>query len=214
MGRSKRLNVAIIAAALSVVLVGCTMPPPSPLSDAERAELRSQIVDGQWLPVARDYPEAVRPDIRNTAVVPDRDWPADIRTCMRDAGFLVTVDSSTGVVSYESSAGKTPLEYAVRRYSCGAQYVTVSDVTGRLTTKQYLSLMAYYLNAVRPCLLAAGAPSPAPPGRSAFVAGDAQGRTWNPFEELWSRHTSRYALGYLETRCPPVPSWLDLADAR
>ncbi len=208
---SLRSALAAIAAGLCLLLIGCASTPP-PLSDGDRTLLRSRILDRLWGAVAGQYPEAIRPSLGETRVLPDPDWSGAMQRCLEGLGFS-TVEGASGELGYGGSNGATPIEFAVAYYGCAGRNVMLSDVTSLLTSRQYASLRAYYLTSVRPCLLAAGAASPAPPGRAAFVAGDTEQRTWNPFEDVWARRSlSRYSVSYLETRCPPVPGWLELGD--
>ncbi len=198
-----------VALAASVLLLaGCTgRPATSPLSAAQRASIRTELLDASWQSVAEQYPEALRPRISIANTVPDHDWPAAVIGCLRRLGFVAV--QSGGGVEYRNGRGKTPLEYAVALYSCEGSHPAESAVAARLRPRQSASLYGYYLNVVRPCLLLAGAPSPASPDRSAVesLAGLAG---WNPYQVIWTSGVPAHRLDYLEYRCPPVPAWLNL----
>jgi hypothetical protein len=198
-----------VALAASVLLLaGCAGGPAgSPISQAERESIRTDILDARWQPVADQYPEALRPRVVIAPTVPDHDWPAAVIGCLHRLGFVAV--QSVGGVEYRNGRGKTPLEYAVALYSCEGSHPAESAVAARLGPRQSASLYGYYLNVVRPCLLLAGAPSPASPDRSAVesLAGLAG---WNPYQVIWTSGIPASRLDYLEQRCPPVPVWLNL----
>jgi hypothetical protein len=199
------------ALAASVLLVtGCAaQPASSPLSEAQRSSIRTELLDARWQPVSEEYPEALRPSVAIAPTVPDHDWPEAVIACLRGLGFVAV--QSGGGVEYRNGLGKTPLEYAVALYACEGSIPAESAVAARLEPRQTASLYGYYLNVVRPCLLLAGAPSPASPDRSAVesLAGLAG---WNPYQVIWTSGTPAARLDYLERRCPPVPAWLNLGN--
>ncbi|WP_222706651.1 hypothetical protein [Lacisediminihabitans profunda] len=198
-----------VALAASVLLLaGCSGgPATSPLSQADRVSIRTELLDARWQSVTDQYPEALRPRLSIAPTVPDHDWPAAVIVCLHRLGFVAV--QSGGGVEYRNGRGKTPLEYAVALYTCEGSHPAESAVAARLGPRQSASLYGYYLNVVRPCLLLAGAPSPASPDRSAVesLAGLAG---WNPYQVIWTSGVPASRLDYLERRCPPVPAWLDL----
>lgn len=191
-----------------LLLSGCVgWPATSPISQAERDGIRTELLDALWQPVADQYPEAQRPGVAIASTVPDHDWPAVVIDCLHRLGYVAV--QSAGGVEYRNGNGKTPLEFAVALYSCAGSHPAESWVAARLGPRQSASLYGYYLNVVRPCLLLAGAPSPASPDRSAVesLAGLAG---WNPYQVIWTSGIPASRLSYLEQRCPPVPVWLNL----
>jgi hypothetical protein len=200
----------VALAACGLLLAGCAASPSRPpLSGAERASIRADLLDSRWALVREQYPEAIRPAITVGPTIPDHGWPETVVRCLHGLGFVAV--PSGGGVEYRSGGGKPQLEFAVARYSCEAAHPAESAVAAHLRSGQSAALYGYYLNVVRPCLLLAGAPSPVSPDRSAVVhlAGLAG---WNPYQVIWTSGISDTALGYLEQRCPPVPVWLNLGN--
>jgi hypothetical protein len=195
-------------AASVALLTSCSAAPVPALSPSNLASIRASILDSQWSIVSGEYPEAVRPDIRVKRTVSDHDWPLIMVACLNGAGFKAFAES--GGVSYASSQGQTPIEYAVSYYDCAAQYPALSDIVSRLDPRLAELQYEYQVNVVRPCLLLSGAPSPPSPDRSA-----AQGLEglagWNPYQLIWLNGMSLGTVRYLEHTCPPIPPWLDLA---
>lgn len=202
--------VAAVGVAVAVTLSGCVPSgsgdKKSPLSAVQRARIRSAIIDSKWSQVATDYPEALQPKVTMAPTVADHDWAQAIVSCLKMAGIVAYDDNGSPIYG---SQGQTPLEVAVTFYACEVGHPSQSQVASYLTPEQSGALYDYYLRAVRPCLLAAGAPSPASPDRSAAasLAGIAG---WNPYQVIWTSSMSATAQAYLEQRCPPTPAWLDL----
>jgi hypothetical protein len=211
----RRLRAASIALAATLSLVaslsGCAaapaVAPVSPLSDTERGSIRTAILNASWSDVAAQYPEAIRPPVRVQPTVADFDRSEAIVACLHSSGIIAAV--SDGTVLYGNSTGQTQLEVAVAFYSCEASHPSQSQIAAYLNNSQSMALYNYYLSVVRPCLLTAGAPSPASPDRSA-VAGLAGLAGWNPYQVIWTSGMPRTTIAYLERRCPPTPEWLDL----
>ncbi len=209
------VRVRAIAAGTAVLaavglLAGCTAGTTpgraSPISEQQRTTIRTAIVDGLWAQVAAEYPEAIRPRVTVASTVPDHNWAPVIVRCLKSAGIVAYVVK--GVPIY-GSAGQSQLEVAVRYYSCEASHPSESQVAAYFTPALSTALYDYYLRVVRPCLLTAGAPSPASPDRSA-AASLAGLAGWNPYQVIWTSNMPRRTQSYLESRCPPTPVWLDL----
>lgn len=203
--------VAVVAAmALTVLLSGCMTvrvgAVADPLSGGQRAIIRSTILDSKWSQVAAEYPEAIRPAVTIAPTVADHDWAPAMVECLRSSGIQAYIENGDPIYG---SAGQSPLEVAVRYYSCEAGHPSESQVASHFTAAQSTALYNYYLRVVRPCLLTAGAPTPASPDRSAAasVAGLAG---WNPYQVIWTSGMPATTLAYLEQRCPPTPAWLNL----
>jgi len=184
MGRL-RATAATAAVVTAITLLGGCVPVNGEsgavvFTDRQRSSIRTTILDLKWSPVAAEYPEAIRPEVTMMVTVPDHDWPDAMVECLRLAGIVAHVVNGNAVYG---SAGQTPLEVAVSFYSC--------------------------LRIVRPCLLTAGAPSPASPDRSAAV-GLAGLAGWNPYQVIWTSTITAQTQTYLEQRCPPTPTWLNL----
>ena len=175
-------------------------------TDRQRASIRTTILDTKWSAVAAEYPEAIRPEVAMMVTVPDHDWPEAMVECLRVAGIVAHVVDGKAIYG---SAGQTPLEVSVGFYSCEAGHPAESQVASYFTSAQSAALYDYHLRVVRPCLLSAGAPSPASPDRSAAVA-LAGLAGWNPYQVIWTSAISAQTRTYLEQRCPPTPTWLNL----
>ena len=210
MGRL-RATAAIAAVVTAITLLGGCVPVNGEsgavvFTDRQRASIRTTILDSKWSPVAAEYPEAIRPEVATMVTVPDHDWPDAMVECLRLAGIVAHVVNGNAVYG---SAGQTPLEVAVSFYSCEAGHPAESQVASYFTPAQSAALYDYYLRIVRPCLLTAGAPSPASPDRSAAV-GLAGLAGWNPYQVIWTSTITAQTRTYLEQRCPPTPTWLNL----
>jgi hypothetical protein len=206
---SGRLAAVVALAASAMLLAACTAAPDHPLiDDRERATIRSHILNDLWGPVASQYPEAIRPVVSVARTVPNHEWAQTVVDCLRGQG--ITAGVVGGGVSYLSSSGQTQLEYAVANYTCSAQYPSESAVVRLLTPALAEADYRYQVTVVRPCLLIAGAPSPASPNRELADSINSLGR-WNPFQVIWAGNYPRGAVRYWEQRCPPVPVWLDVA---
>ena len=206
----------VIAAVIVAVVLGNTAlsgwVPVSTDSGAahfsarERASIRTAILDSKWSQVVGEYPEAIRPTVTMALTVPDHEWASVMVQCLKSGGISAYIVN--GSPTY-GSAGQTPLEVAVRYYLCEAGHPSESQVASHFSPAQAAALYDYYLRVVRPCLLSAGAPSPASPDRSA-VASLAGLAGWNPYQVIWTSSMSARTETYLEQRCPPIPAWLNL----
>lgn len=209
-------STVVIAVVISAVALGTSVlsgfapvtgdPGVTPITERQRASIRTTILDSRWSQVAGEYPEAIRPEVTVAPTVPDHDWASVIVQCLELGGIVA--DIVNGVPTY-GSAGQSPLEVAVRYYLCEAGHPSESQVASHFTPAQSVALYDYYLRVVRPCLLTAGAPSPASPDRSA-VASLAGLAGWNPYQVIWTRGMPATTLAYLQQRCPPTPAWLNL----
>jgi hypothetical protein len=207
MAISRRLIAAVALAVAMLTLVGCASSSPAPVSAKDRARIRSEILEGQWAPIAATYPEAVRPKTTVTHTVPDFEWATDVVGCLNRLGNRAK--ATGGSVVYSSTAGETSIDYAVVGYLCTSSWVKLSDVQGRLTGRQEGDFENFEIHQVRPCLLLAGVRSPPPP-TDIQASGLFDLAGWSPFD-LVRTTVSTAHLDYLEQRCPPIPAWIDLA---
>ncbi len=206
---SRRLVAGLALAAVVLALAGCaSAPSTTPVSAAERARIRTAILDDQWAAIATTYPEAVRPRITVTRTVPDFEWAKDVVACLGRLGNKAT-PTGLGFV-YSSTAGETAIDYTVVGYLCTSSWVRLSDVQGRLTGRQERDFEDFEIHQVRPCLLLAGARS-SPPPTDVQRSGLSGLAGWSPYD-LVRRTATPGQLDYLEQRCPPVPGWMDLAE--
>lgn len=194
---------AAVAAAV-LLLTGCSAPRP-PVSAAERADIRSILLDQAWNPLAKEYPEAIRPPISIVHTVTDHDWAADVVGCLHRRGYIASVTRAGSGFSYDAYPGETALEFTVEGYICTASYARQSAVVAMLSTTQQAAFDSFQVSQVQPCLRLAGASTiPAPPSRLTGLAG------WSPYDLVWANRPSARALSYLERRCPPIPQWMNL----
>ena len=210
MGRL-RATAAIAAVVTAISLLSGCVPVneesgSAVFTDRQRTSIRTSILDSKWSSVAAEYPEAIRPEVTMMMTTPDHDWPDAMVECLRLAGIVAHVVNGNAVYG---SAGQSPLDVAVSFYSCQAEHPAESQVASYFTPAQSAALYDYYLGVVRPCLLTAGAPSPASPDRSAAV-GLAGLAGWNPYQVIWTSTITAQTRTYFEQRCPPTPSWLNL----
>ncbi|MCU1525445.1 MAG: hypothetical protein JWO18_2339 [Microbacteriaceae bacterium] len=190
------------------LLAGCAAPSVPPMSVVERDIIRTEIDDDNWSTVKVEYPEASRPDVVVKGTIDDRDWSSRMVDCLRDMGFTVNV--TDGYFSFGGNSGRPPIDYAVSTYVCRSRYPTLTQLIQYLDRRQLDKLYLYYVGTVRPCLLLAGAPSPMPPTRFAFVLSAFRNPSWHPFQVVWESGLPDPRVRYLEQRCPPIPTWLDL----
>jgi hypothetical protein len=190
-----------------IALSGCVQATRPPISNGQRAAIRSAILNLTWAEVAKQYPEAIRPRVSMGRTVPDHEWNDVVVECLRSDGIVARV--SHGKVLYSSGEGQLPVEVAVIFYHCQASHPSQSQVTWFLDDTQASALYDYYFDMVRPCLLSAGVSSqPSPPRARATGAAALDG--WNPYQLVWTSGVAPEVLKYLEQRCPPVPAWLNL----
>ncbi|HEY0259302.1 MAG TPA: hypothetical protein VGC18_05570 [Lacisediminihabitans sp.] len=206
---TRGLTGVLALAASAVLLTGCASPPPV-IGEAERTRMVSTLKDGEWREVSRLYPEAVRPAVSPVRTIPDYEWATTMAACLRAAGFAVTPTDDGQGYSYSSSDGQSPLDFAVTTYSCEVAYPTVFILLSLLGPKQTSLEAAYQRGVVRPCLLLAGAPSPAP---DQLALRDAPGTSsgWDPYQGLLHGAAPDATVRFFEQRCPPVPPWLQLS---
>jgi hypothetical protein len=196
-----RLVALVVGCAL--LLTGCASTPP-PVSAAQRAHIRTALLDQQWAPLAQSYPEAFRPAVPVTHTVTDHDWPTTVAACLRGRGYEAF--AARGGYQYSAKSNETSLEFAIDGYICTASFVQESAVLARLSDLQQRTFDDFQVEQVQPCLRLAGVVSSgAPTQHLTGLAG------WSPFDSVWSSNPSGSAISYLEQRCPPIPGWLDLS---
>lgn len=201
-GRMAKLRLVAVFLAGTVFLTGCS-EASQPVSDAERASIRSVLLDQAWKPLATEYPEAIRPRVPVVRTVPDHDWAADVVVCLRERGYIAFASANN--FRYDAFPGETALEFAVEGYICTASFAKQSAVFARLSENQQAAFDRFQVGQVQPCLHLAGAlTSPPPSARLTGLAG------WSPYDEVWASRPSPRALSYLQRRCPPVPQWMNL----
>jgi hypothetical protein len=205
-----RRALAVIAAGLTaLMLAGCAAAPPTdPLGPQRREQIRQAILDAHWANVVRDYPDALRPEVPTVRPVPDNDHSAVFFACMRESG--VPASPSDNGFRYNSSLGQSLLEFNSVRYVCESSAPSESEVVSYLSGSSRAALFDYQRKIVRPCLLAAGARSSAPPDGGPAYYLSAALAAWSPFAEVLASKPRADTLAYLEKRCPPLPAWLDL----
>jgi hypothetical protein len=208
MARARSGAVAVALLALTAILAGCIATPPVQLSAAQRSHIRIGLADAEWASVSVNFPGANRPQLAVLRTIDDHDWPETVASCLRESGFNVV--SSADDYQYLGRPGQAPISFAVANYSCLVDYPKVSDLVPFLGRGQIDALYFYYVASVRPCLLAAGIPSGAPPTRFAFVTSIFTRESWHPFQRAWDSQLPASQLRYAEQLCQPVPKWLDL----
>jgi hypothetical protein len=192
-----------VLVALCLLLTGCAAAGP-PVSGADRARIRTSLLDEQWRDILSHYPQAVRPPSPVTHTVADHDWPLAVVNCLHARGYIAAVHGDG--FTFDSFTNQSAQDFHVDGYRCTAAYVKESDVEGKLTRQQLEAFDDFEVNQVQPCLRLAGAKTFTPP------VGHLTGlSTWNPFDLVWLNYTAKDAA-YLELKCPPVPNWMDLAE--
>ncbi len=196
-----KVTAAALAVAAALLLAGCATAAP-PVSADQRAKIRTVLSNAQWAPLAMQYPEAIRPSVPIVHTVTDHDWAADVVSCLHARGYIATVTHSG--FSYDAYTGETALEFQVEGYICTANFAKQSDVFARLSADQQAAFDSFELTQVQPCLRLAGAKTASAP--LVHLTGLA---AWSPYDEVW-KHSSAKEVSYLEQRCPPIPSWMNL----
>lgn len=203
------LPAAVLACMLAPALLGgCAPTTEPPVSANERASIGVKVADTEWSSVIERYPEALRPDTVPGSTLADHDWAAATVACLQGGGFRVKQDGTK--FRYSSSNGQSPIDFAVTSYSCSLRHARLGAVVSYLDSAQRGQLYDYLDHVVRPCLAVAGERSSTAPGRAAYVD-SFPASEWHPYDLVWLGKPGRAALDRLEARCPPVPSWLDLA---
>ncbi|QNE46530.1 hypothetical protein F1C58_06140 [Glaciihabitans sp. INWT7] len=211
MSLCRRTLVVITASLAALMLAGCAAAAPSdPLGPQRREQIRQAILDAHWSDVVRDYPDALRPVVPIMRPVADNDHAAAFFECMRASG--VPASPSDNGFRYNSSLGQSLLEFNSVRYVCESSAPSESEVVSYLSGSSRAALFDYQRKIVRPCLLAAGARSSAPPDGGPAYYLSAALAAWSPFAEILASKPRADTLAYLEKRCPPLPAWLDLTD--
>jgi hypothetical protein len=206
---SRKPAAMVALAASALLLAGCAATPAAePVSQAERVHIKASILEVRWTPLKANYPEAFRPDIPVTHTVTDHDWAGDVVDCLRSRGY--TAEKTNVGYTYGASQGQSSLEFTIADYICTSTWVKQSSVQARLSVTQQLQLELFQVDTLRPCLLLAGVRS-APPPTDLQVGGLTGLAGWNPYDLAWKSGMSTRSLSFLERRCPPIPSWLDLA---
>lgn len=194
-----------LAALLVLALAACSAPPPDPLTDERRLEIRQTMIDGAWDRV--EYPEALRPTLAAEATLADSDWGASVIDCLGDGGYRVQQQGYE--FAYSSSQGQSPVDFAVSSYICTIKHPRLGELMMYLDVDQRGALWDYLVRVVRPCLLLEGAEVSDPPGRTDYAEGLYR-TNWHPFDRLWASEPSAATLTRVELACPPVPAWLHL----
>jgi len=207
-----RILVAIAIASSMFILSGCSAAPAAdPLGPERRAQIRQAILDAHWAEVERNYPDGVRPQVPSVRPVSDHDQPEVFFACMRASG--IPASPTDNGFRYKSSLGQSQLEFESVRYSCEASSPSESEVMSYLSGTSRAALFDYQRKIVRPCLLSAGAKSPAPPDGGPAYYLSAALAAWSPYMEILDGGARSTAIAYLEQRCPPLPPWLDLSSS-
>ncbi|MBG6107756.1 hypothetical protein [Frigoribacterium sp. CG_9.8] len=207
--RGRRALAVIAVASALMLLAGCAGGPmPDPLGPQRRQQIRQAILDAHWAPVVADYPDAIRPAVPTMTPVSDYDQPSAVLACLRSTG--IPASPTDNGFRYSSTRGQSQLEAV--RYGCSASAPSESELESYLSGSSRAALFDYRRTIVRPCLLAAGATSPAPPDGGATDYFPAALAAWNPFMEIRASQPRAGTVAYLEKRCPPLPSWLVLTE--
>ena len=193
-----------------LLLVGCAEAPAlDPLGPQRREQIRQSILDIHWSDVVQDYPDALRPEILTMRPVTDHEPRAAVFACLRASG--IPASPTDNGFRYKSSLGQSQLEFEVQQYVCEASSPSESEVASYLSGSSRAALFDYQRKIVRPCLLSAGAKSPAPPDGGPAYYLSAALAAWNPYMEILVAQPRSSAVAYFEQRCPPLPPWLTLS---
>jgi hypothetical protein len=191
-----------VLVAVCLLLTGCAAAAP-PVTAAERAHIRTVLLDQQWAQISRIYPDAVRPTTPVTHTVPDHDWPLAVVNCLHALGYIAQVQGDS--FTFDSFTSQSNRDFHVAGYGCTSEYVKQSDVEALLTPRQQQAFDDFEVYQVQPCLRLAGAKNFLPP------VGHLTGlSSWSPFQLVWLNGPAK-AAAYLELKCPPTPYWMDLA---
>lgn len=205
-----RVLAAIAAGSALLLLTGCAVASvPDPLGPQRRTQIRQAILDAHWAPVVADFPDAIRPSVPNMKPVSDHDQPGAVLACLRSSG--IPASPTDNGFRYNSSLGQSQLEFEAVRYVCSASSPSESEVESYLSGTSRAALFDYQRTIVRPCLLAAGAMSTAPPDGGPAYYLSAALAAWSPYTQILESKPRVGTVAYLEKRCPPVPTWLELA---
>ena len=206
----RRVVVVVTVAAAMSLFVGCAEAPGlDPLGPQRREQIRQSILDIHWADIVKDYPDALRPEVPAMRPVSDHDQRATVIACLRANG--IPASPTDNGFRYKSSLGQSQLEFEAQQYVCEASSPSESEVMSYLGARPRAALFDYQRKIVRPCLLAAGAQSPAPPdGGPAYYLSAARA-AWNPYMEILAAQPRSSSVAYFEQRCPPLPPWFTLS---
>lgn len=208
----RRVVVAVTVVACMLLLAGCAEAPAlDPLGPQRREQIRQSILDIHWADVVKDYPDALRPEVPAMRPVTDHDQREVVFTCLRASG--IPASRTDNGFRYNSSLGQSQLEFEAEKYVCEASSPSESEVVSYLSGSSRAALFDYQRKIVRPCLLSTGAKSPAPPDGGPAYYQSAALAAWGPYMEILAAKPRSRDVAYLEQRCPPLPSWLDLSTA-
>lgn len=200
---------AVTIVVVMLMLAGCAPTvAPDPLGPERRVQIRQAILDAHWAGIVGEYPDAIRPEVAIVRPVSDNDQPILYFACMRASG--VPASPTDNGFRYSSSLGQSRLEFDLTRYVCETTSPSESEVVSYLSGTSRAALFDYQRKIVRPCLLSVGARSPAPPDGGPSYYLSAALAAWSPYVDILASNPRSSAVAYLERRCPPIPSWLDL----
>lgn len=170
MGSGRLAGILLVTLALS----GCVTSAPEPgLSEAESAEIRTQLSDSLWestgLPTDRRPP-----DPASTAVSID-EWAATIVACMRDAGYTNYAVASGGGYTSEGNPDDGEL---IAGFVCRLSVTIDYGDSAYLNHAQRDYLYDYYQRNLVPCLANHGISVSEAPTRAEFQ--ELLG-AWNPY---------------------------------
>jgi hypothetical protein len=204
----KRAGVGILLlAALSVLLVGCTAPPPDPASitAAQRRAATEADLAMRWDQVSRNHPGYPRPKASIVEYVNYLDEGPVLVACMRRSGYPhVTWSLSGGIVDADKAPDRFRLDVAI--YLCEARYPEDPLELGYLSDAQEEYLYSYWSNETVPCLRSHGAVVANLPPVGQFGEGYEDVGALNPFTR--ARLPRGITQAYLVATCPPYPGEL------
>lgn len=198
------LAVASSTLAISLTWPGVPVDPgPAPLTESARASAFQLLLDLQWLPIAREYPDAVQPDTEIIAASAPGNWDVTIEPCYQQAGF-----APQGAMEAWQWSVSDGVEERIAQYICDASYPPEETLAGLRSGSELYALYDYYVEVLTPCLELAGAPPPAPaPERATFIQQSTTAIAWSPVPGDDDGVSDRQRA-LLDALCPPEPAWM------
>ena len=206
-----RRSSAILTVVIAFLSLGCASiapavpgpPAPAPLTDAARDSAYRLQLDLDWLPIAQQYPDAVRPDVELVREAAPENWDSTIGNCYRDAGFRPSGDAEAWQWSVPEG-----MEGRISQYVCDARFPREGTLDRLLSGSELYALYDYNVEFLTPCLSLLGVPPAGQaPDLATFLQQSTTGPAWSPIAAS-DRRLTETDRRVNELVCPSEPAWM------